>query len=393
MRSSSPARTFTIVGILGEVPLWSFFLVGSVWWISELAFSPARVVLLGLALEAGVLFTEVPTGIVADRFSRRWSVQISFVLIGASLLLHAATSNYLVMLVSLALMGLGWTFRSGADIAWLADQFGGDEALESDEVSSIIVRRQIAILLVNVVTVPITVLLGLWSIQGTIAIFGVVSLLGGLLVAPALDGVGNADSDLSFRQIATEGRRIATGNPVIRRILLVTFLLSLATPAVGWLGLERFLVRGDFDDQSLPFMGGLFVVVAIGAAAAVWAIERRLSDGVSFRLVTAGLIAVMATGTALVIAPPVALVALGILLHDTAWESLQPVIAGWVNPHTDDASRATVHSIVGQTGSLGEFVGGIVAASVVSFSGVNATLVVATALALVGAGVARTTPN
>ena len=36
--------------------------------------------------------------------------------------LHVVTTNYGVLLASQALFGLGWTFRSGADVAWLTDE-------------------------------------------------------------------------------------------------------------------------------------------------------------------------------------------------------------------------------------------------------------------------------
>lgn len=395
----SPTRTFTLVGVISEVPLWSLFLVGAVWWIEELSFSPARVIVLGIALEVAVLFTEVPTGVVADRYSRRWSVQISFLLIGASLLLHAATTNFIVLVASLLLVGLGWTFRSGADIAWLTDQLQDEAASAAsadsaeDRVGAAIVRRQLIILLTNVVTVPITVVLGLWSIRGTIAIFGALTLLGGLLVAPLLDGVGNADTELGARDIAREGRAVATGSPVIRRVLIVTFVVALAGPAVDWLGLERFLTQGDFDDGSLVFTGVLFVAAAVSAAATVRVTERRVDAGTELPSLAASLLLVMAVGAALVAISPVAAIALGILLRDMAWEAFNPVVSAWVNPHADESSRATVHSIVGQTQSFGEFTGGVVAVAVTSFVGVAEALVLAAAFSLVAAVAARSAPT
>ena len=407
----SPTRTFTLVGVISEVPLWSLFLVGAVWWIEELSFSPARVIVLGIALEVAVLFTEVPTGVMADRYSRRWSVQISFLLIGASLLLHAATTNFIVLVASLLLVGLGWTFRSGADIAWLTDQLqdeaasaasaasadsadgAANAASAEDRVGAAIVRRQLIILLTNVVTVPITVVLGLWSIRGTIAIFGALTLLGGLLVAPLLDGVGNADTELGARDIAREGRAVATGSPVIRRVLIVTFVVALAGPAVDWLGLERFLTQGDFDDGSLVFTGVLFVAAAVSAAATVRVTERRVDAGTELPSLAASLLLVMAVGAALVAISPVAAIALGILLRDMAWEAFNPVVSAWVNPHADESSRATVHSIVGQTQSFGEFTGGVVAVAVTSFVGVAEALVLAAAFSLVAAVAARSAPT
>jgi MFS family permease len=76
----------------------------------------------------GQVVFEVPTGVVADTRGRRFSY-----LLGAATLL-ASTALYLVMwqihapfigwAVSSALLGLGFTFFSGATEAWLVDALG-----------------------------------------------------------------------------------------------------------------------------------------------------------------------------------------------------------------------------------------------------------------------------
>src|SRR6266540_3063095 len=79
----------------------------------------------------GQVIFEVPTGVVADTRGRRFS----FLLGAATLLL--STLLYLVMwqahaplwgwAISSALLGLGFTFFSGATEAWLVDALGATE--------------------------------------------------------------------------------------------------------------------------------------------------------------------------------------------------------------------------------------------------------------------------
>jgi MFS family permease len=63
------------------------------------------------------LVSEVPTGAVADRFGRKTSLMIASLLVAAAVFVFGIAENYLVILVSYLLWGVGFTFQSGADSA------------------------------------------------------------------------------------------------------------------------------------------------------------------------------------------------------------------------------------------------------------------------------------
>src|SRR5512136_705424 len=86
--------------------------------------SPLQLVLVGTTLELSVLLFEVPTGVVADVYSRRLSILIGFVLIGLGFLLEGLLPFFLTILLAQVLWGLGYTFTSGATQAWLSDEIG-----------------------------------------------------------------------------------------------------------------------------------------------------------------------------------------------------------------------------------------------------------------------------
>ncbi|MEM9776476.1 MAG: MFS transporter, partial [Chloroflexota bacterium] len=89
--------------------------------------TPLQLVLLGTTLEIAIFFAEVPTGIVADLYSRKWSVIIGLTIIGAGFLLEGALPWVITIFAAQAVWGIGYTFTSGAQDAWLAGEIGEAE--------------------------------------------------------------------------------------------------------------------------------------------------------------------------------------------------------------------------------------------------------------------------
>ena len=111
--------------------VWSF--VGALSWttaavylIRDVGMSPLQLVLAGTALEVAYFLCEVPTGVLADLYSRRLSLIVSAVVSGIGMVLVGLAPSPTSVLLAMALWGLGWTFRSGAEDAWLADEVGAD---------------------------------------------------------------------------------------------------------------------------------------------------------------------------------------------------------------------------------------------------------------------------
>src|SRR5690606_8241350 len=91
---------------------------------------PLRLILLGVAHEVTVFLFEIPTGVVADTYSRKWSVVIGLAVTGVAFALEGAFPIYATVFLAQILHGVGFTFYSGANDAWLADEIGPDRAAE-----------------------------------------------------------------------------------------------------------------------------------------------------------------------------------------------------------------------------------------------------------------------
>lgn len=69
---------------------------------------------------APVIF-EVPTGAFSDYFGRKYSVIISFILIGIFTILVSLTNNFYLLALLFLLVSASATLSSGADEAWIVD--------------------------------------------------------------------------------------------------------------------------------------------------------------------------------------------------------------------------------------------------------------------------------
>src|SRR5690554_4459622 len=101
------------------------FTVNEIYRIEVAGFDAMQLVIVGTALEASCFLFEVPTGIVADLKSRKLSVIIGLVLIGLGFLIEGLVPTFMVIFLCQILWGIGVTFTTGADEAWIADELGG----------------------------------------------------------------------------------------------------------------------------------------------------------------------------------------------------------------------------------------------------------------------------
>lgn len=80
---------------------------------------PLQLVLVGTLLEATCFLFEIPTGVVADLYSRKLSVIIGTVLIGLGFVIEGSFPNFLAVLFAQIVWGIGATFVSGVPSAFL----------------------------------------------------------------------------------------------------------------------------------------------------------------------------------------------------------------------------------------------------------------------------------
>ncbi len=115
---------------------------------TTLGLSNAQAMFLDTILFIAIFFFEVPTGIIGDKYGRKFSFIVGRIILGLSFLMYFLTGNYIILAFGSVLFALGMAFESGAFEAWIVDQ------VDKSERSKIFITRDI-IRKTSVIVVPL----------------------------------------------------------------------------------------------------------------------------------------------------------------------------------------------------------------------------------------------
>jgi len=328
--------------------------------------NPLQLVLVGTVLEASAFLFEIPTGVVADIYSRRISIVLGVALCGVAIVVQGALPRFETILLSSAIAGLGYTLISGAEEAWIADEIGAERA------GRLYLRGAQLGQVGAVFGIVASVALASIQLQIPIILAGClqISLAGFLALAMPEAGFHRAlrSERASWRALGAtlgQGVRLVRLRPVLLTIFGITAFWGMASEGVDRLSPDHFLT-----DFSLPAIGTLDPIYWFGAmgiggmllSIAGNEVVRRRVDTASHRAVTRVLFVIyallvaslltfaLARSFALALA---AFWAVGLLRRVSS-----PLTAAWINQSVDSRVRATIHSLAGQADALGQVVGG-----------------------------------
>ncbi len=325
-----------------------------------------QVMVVNGVFSAGLVFFEVPTGVIADTIGRKASFLIGIVVLFVSTLMYLVSAGHEwgmwgFCLASL-LLGLGYTFQTGAVDAWLVDALDHVGCETSKET----------------VFAKGGMIFGIAMFAGTLAggLLGQVDLTlpyvarAGILVvaflmaAVMMQEVGFSSTPLGSSTFAREARKIARDgvrygwrDPVVRPLLLVSglqgtfmmyFFYSSQPLALAVLGREDLIwVAGA--------MTALFGLASVAGNLAVGPVmkthwgEKPAAILVWCTVVSAFLVAgIGAVGLLAPAAGSVFACALMTLLFSTfgaVYGLLEPVRQAFINRHIPSRQRATVLSL------------------------------------------------
>ena len=112
---------FTLEFLLAMGTGWVVF---DLYLVNVLRLSPLQLILMGTVMEATVFVCEVPTGIVADTYSRRLSYIVGVLGMGTAVVFVGLTTTAWIAIALWGFWGLSYTFTSGAFEAWITDEIG-----------------------------------------------------------------------------------------------------------------------------------------------------------------------------------------------------------------------------------------------------------------------------
>ena len=102
-----------------------------VYLASNVTNDPFQLVFIWTVFMVTTLLFEIPTGVVADVYSRRLSVIIGFALTGVGAAIEGIFPVFEIVLLAQVIWSIGFTFISGAEDAWITDEIGEEPQKET----------------------------------------------------------------------------------------------------------------------------------------------------------------------------------------------------------------------------------------------------------------------
>lgn len=346
--------------------LTTIFTVATVYRLEVAHLNPLQLVLVGTMLEIAAFTFEVPTGVVADTWSRRVSVIIGVFLLGAAAIWEGSFPFFAAILIAQVISGLGYTFISGAAQAWIADEVG------EERVGPVYLRGaqmgQIGGLVGTFAGV------GLASVQLNLPM-----LVGGALMI-ALSGLlfvampehGFTPTPRGERSTwQTMRATFHSGVGTVRRSTMLLLMLGIIAFGGAFSeGFDRLWQAHFLRNFAFPALGAFAPIIWFGIINAgaqlinllAAEIVRRRLDTTNARSIMRALLLM---NTLLVASMVVFGAANSFGLALAAYWSVAllrslsgPLFSTWINQHIPSQVRATVLSISSQSDALGQFIGG-----------------------------------
>jgi len=363
MARGDVATTFLRWAWMRATSFRGYWIVTSLYLVLDADLSAFQLVFLGTAMELTILISEIPTGVMADTISRKWSIVISHVLMGAGMLITGLVTAFPALVLAQMLWGFGWTFSSCADVAWVTDEL--DDPLRIDKVLTARARWQQFGAAVGMV--GFGALAWTSSLSTAIVVAGsMMVLLGGYVVVRFTEHEFEPTREHRWKEsksIFRRGVSLARNDREIMLVFTATILINSGAEAFDRLYPKRLVDLG-FPDEPDPIVWFTVlgvVTLAVGALA-LRIVEARIHGvGVARRMYAATCF-VGAIGLIVLAHAPndVAGMAGVLLVGGVSWTVIRAVSVIWVNRRATSDVRATVQSFLGQVESIGEIMGGLV---------------------------------
>jgi DHA3 family tetracycline resistance protein-like MFS transporter len=390
----SAHRLFLLMSGVNALALDLAFTLNLLYQVEVVGLGPLQLVLVGTVLELVLFVAQIPTGVIADLYSRRLSVVLGYALMAAGLLVWGLVPTYVAVLLANAIWAVGWTCVDGAQQAWAADEIG-----ETSVGKAFVRAGQFAQggALIGIVA---AVGLARWGLAVPIVAGGLLTAgLAGLLIVvmpekhwtrptrvvsapaaeaggfpalagtavPAPAGIGWAvavrGGVRSMREQVLAGGREVRRSAMLSALIGGTFFAGMASEGFDRLSQPHFLTDLHFPGSVSPelWFGGFAMIAALGAMLATGIVGARVVTAhprhvgrllaIVETVIAAGIVAFGLTGKFWL----AVVLYLGVMILR---ESVEPLVAVWLVSATTSATRATVFSIQSQADALGQIVGG-----------------------------------
>lgn len=344
------------------------FSLDMIYFYETVGMDPLQMILVGTALESSVLLFEIPTGVLADVYSRKLSILIGYFLIGLGLLLQGVFPSFAIILMAQLVWGLGFTFTSGAIEAWLSEEIGEEEANES-----IIMGTRLE-QLTSIVGIALAAVVMPWNQQLPLILGGIAFILMTVVLIFVMKENGFVPTKReghAFQQMKDtflDGLQMTKKRPVLKSILLLAIFFAIYTE-----GFDRLWIPFALDQYSFAWLepeqwiGGTQIVAQLMIFFVLGRLQQKIDLQHNQSIVRILIVLTFILFGSLLLSfvtPSLGIALLGYGLISIVRGLHSPFYLTWVNHRLEPSTRATVLSLSGQLDAVGQIVGGPMIGSV-----------------------------
>jgi DHA3 family tetracycline resistance protein-like MFS transporter len=332
-----PARTVYLASSFAWGMLfWMMAAMFMVYQVEIVGLDPLQLVLVGTALELSAFVCEVPTGVVADTWSRKLSVVLGYGLTGVAFLIMGAAPAFWLLVAGSVVWGLGWTLVSGAREAWLADEIGESEA------ASLYLRGARLLNYGAFLGIAIAVVIGSIEVHYPVLLAGVLFIAWSILLVFLMPERGFTPQPsaglASMSGTLKQGVGVVRGSTILLMLMAVGVVIGTFSEGYDRLSAAHLLRNFAFIEQTRLVDTDNTRQLARSLSVAVCAM-------------TLCVLVFALTGSVWLA------VAMYILLQPVR-SIVHPLTMAWFNRNIPSSSRATVISMHSQADALGQIAGG-----------------------------------
>ncbi|MGN7388618.1 MFS transporter [Sporosarcina sp. SAFN-015] len=380
-----PYAVYLFTCFLSQLFFTFIFTVNLLYHVQVVKLDPLQLVLVGTVLELTVFLFEIPTGVIADVKSRKLSLIIGYFLIGFGFMMEGIFPLFAAVIFSQIAWGIGYTFTSGAQQAWIADEIGEERA------SLAFIRGAKFGKLGQIIAIPLSILTGYFMINlpiiiGGICMLGLAVYLLFFMEEKNFKPLRTGERVSAWKSMKGNMKKIvvyAKASFLMRMLLLIALFIGLYSEGFDRLWMTHFIEASSLasltNEKLVLFMGGLQFIVVLLSFTVLHFMNRSMIH-LNLRHIYVALF----IGSALIVASLIgfaysALVVSLLLFYvlvEVTRQVMYPLEDIWLNKIIPDSStRATFFSVKGQVDAIGQIGGGPIIGVIASRFAVKTAIV------------------
>lgn len=362
----SPQRTYYSIRFMEGFFFMMYWTIMAVFQIKDIGFQPLQLVLMGTLYEVAIMLCEVPTGVVADLYSRKLSIILGFFVVGTAILVQGLWPIVTVVVGAQLLLGLGETFISGAREAWIADEISHG-TIPHESAGSVFIRGSQTEIIGRILGA-----LTMWPLLHVSRPFVIIVSGIGFFVLTTVawftmteKGFHRSAHERSFWSDFREGWTTTRSSVILLSILAVSVLYGLASEGFDRMGQKHILNITTLPAASWFPVDTWWAVFSMTSLILAYFSQnwiRRnidMEDGKRIGRILLTLTAALIIGVALFGIAPTAWITIGLfVVVRVIRRTIDPCMKAWINLYAPSEKRATILSFEGQAHSFGEIAGG-----------------------------------